>query len=153
MSCPSAAPSLLCAPCQQTGDSIALEWQFYGVGSQSCFHDGELLAKCSSPLTIAAKALNGTQNHTLDVVFTYVCGNKNAANFTYSAAGVIGLSAVDYVDVNEMTTDDARLLSGAGSGTHLNIRVNQGNGAGSLVGFGVWAAAVAALISTVAALL
>jgi hypothetical protein len=135
----------------QAGDSITFEWQFYGVGNQSCFHDGELLTKCNSPLTIAAKSFNGSQNHTLDVVFTDVCGNRNSANFTYGAAGVVGLSAIDYVDVNEMVTEGA-LLTG-GNGTRLNIRSTQGSAAGGLTGFGGWMAAAAALVSAVAALL
>jgi hypothetical protein len=149
---------LLCClwplPSPQKGDNITFEWQFYGVGSQSCFHDGELLAKCSSPLTVAAKGFNGTQNHTLDVVFVDVCGNKNAANFTYSTAGVVGLSAVDYVDANDMVTEDVRLLSGAGNGSQLlSVRASQGNGAGwGLVGFGVRVVAAAAFFSMLGAL-
>jgi hypothetical protein len=135
----------------QAGDSITFEWQFYGVGHQSCFHDGKLLTKCNSPLTVAAKSFNGSQNHTLDVVFTDVCGNRNFANFTYGVAGVVGLSAIDYVDVNDMVTE-GRLLTG-GNGTQLNLRINQGNAAGGLAGFGVWMAAAAALLSTAAALL
>jgi hypothetical protein len=135
----------------QAGDSITFEWQFYGVGNQSCFHDGELLTKCISPLTIAAKASNGSRNHTLDVVITDVCGNRNYANYTYGAVGVVGLSTIDYVDVNEMVTEGA-LLTG-GNGVQLNMRANQGNSAGALAACGVWTAAAAALVSSVVALL
>uniref|UniRef100_A0A383VQ16 Uncharacterized protein n=1 Tax=Tetradesmus obliquus TaxID=3088 RepID=A0A383VQ16_TETOB len=143
----------------QAGDPITFEWQFYGVGTQTCYHDGELLTKCSSPLTLPAKAfaVNASQtsltakaNHTFEVVFVDVCGNRNVANFTYSAAGVVGLSAVDYVDANEMVTEGAALLTGGSSTQRLSIR--EGSSAGR-TRFGFWAAAAAAAVSMLAVLL
>lgn len=51
LTCVVAAPMLLLAVVQ-SGDSITFSWHFVGIGKEQCFHDGEELQECSSPLQV-----------------------------------------------------------------------------------------------------
>jgi hypothetical protein len=73
------------------GDSVVLTWQFIGIGSATCMHDGEVVSNapagtCVSPLTITARAFSAAlPTHKLVVTFTDVCGRVRTAEFDYNA--------------------------------------------------------------------
>jgi hypothetical protein len=73
------------------GDAVVLTWQFNGIGSATCKHDGEVVSNaaggtCASPLTITARAFSAAApTHKLVVTFSDVCGRARTAEFDYTA--------------------------------------------------------------------
>lgn len=75
------------------GQKVVLNWQFRGVGSATCTHDGQVAAnaedgKCVSPLTVQARDVSSVDTkHSVVVTFSDVCGGVRTAEFEYTQVG------------------------------------------------------------------
>jgi hypothetical protein len=72
----------------QAGDQLTFSWTFRGVGNAACYHDGEVVENCTSPVKVASKPLAAAVKKTFTVVFTDVCGRTKNASYSYTQAGV-----------------------------------------------------------------
>lgn len=92
MLCLSAA---YCNRCMmQAGDKIQFNWTFVGViGNQTCYNGDTVIYDCKSGIKVTA--LLASTPTEFKVVFEDVCGHQKEAKFTYSAAGVTGMSKTD----------------------------------------------------------
>lgn len=111
------------------GQEIVLTWQFAGVGTANCTHDGAPLsntedgAHCKSPLAFpAAEELGKGKEHRVVVVFADVCGGEKKAEFLYSSKGVVALTKPDPLGTaggmggeGDLGRSGLRLKSGAGA--------------------------------------
>lgn len=123
----------------EPGQEIVLSWEFRGVGTALCTHDGEPLSNtedgvhCRSPLAFAAADDLKNGKHTVKVAFTDVCGGEKEAEFEYTADGVLALTKLDDPSgVAGIGRDGLRLKSSAWRATAA-----------------AWVAAVAALVVAV----
>jgi hypothetical protein len=86
------------------GQNVVLTWQFRGVGSATCTHDGQVVSnaedgKCVSPLAIQARDVASTDTkHGVVVTFSDVCGGLKTAEFEYTQSGVRPLTATEIVN-------------------------------------------------------
>jgi len=88
------------------GQKVVLNWQFRGVGSATCTHDGFVTSnaadgKCVSPLTVEARDVSATDTkHAVVVTFNDVCGGVRTAEFEYTQAGVVPLTAAETLNAD-----------------------------------------------------
>lgn len=113
----------------QAGDQIELGWEFYAVSeTQECYHDGQKLTACNSPMTITANNLTSDTEHQFTVVMTDICGHQKNASYRYTSAGVTKMSQIDYIadtpttgtgTVNTTTTKQNSAIAAAPAGLLL----------------------------------
>lgn len=87
------------------GDELIFTWQFSGVGSATCTHDGVAVSNvmnnvnCVSPLSITAKDVSSTDTaHTVAVTFTDVCGRERTAQYQYTQTGVKAVTSTEILN-------------------------------------------------------
>ncbi|GBF95902.1 hypothetical protein Rsub_08493 [Raphidocelis subcapitata] len=154
----SAISSASHAPGQQVlpGQQVVLTWQFRGVGSATCLHDGQPVSnaadgKCVSPLTIEARDVSADDTtHSVAVAFADVCGGEKKAEFEYTQAGVRPLTATEVVNSDGSIE---MIMAAAPSGATLNATVASVVKSGARAAAAATAAAGAAAVAVAAMLL
>jgi hypothetical protein len=101
------------------GQKVVLNWQFRGVGSATCLHDGQVVSnaadgKCVSPLTIEARDVASVDTkHAVVVTFDDVCGGHKKAEFEYTQEGVRPVTPAEILRPDGTIQAVSKIMNGA----------------------------------------